>query len=543
MSHFLDVDESVTDEERENKPCYIHGIVYTSGMKYRVTDTLDPKITDPHNDPNYLWDPAVRLTHKQMSQDMTGLPMLFEHQPKHRVGTILHNFLDNKNHLNIIAEVDQKSHLGKWVARNVRAGLLQDLSIGYGTGVQPGTRKVQHKDQIDEVSFVIGGFFPGCEVKVRASKNQGYKSHPPQGESTKQISIVNVMATNTGEVPNQQEGQVPQQTQTQTAPLAAAQAQAPAAAESDPQVLMGVAELKKMFLSLKAENEDLKKKAEGWAEAEEKRRKEYAEANEPKYAEAMAIVEELAKEDGAIVSDKYRDELKYAALNPQAKDMFQNTVRVTASVRKLREEKAALAKQVLELQKTNTLTKDLLQDAALMAPNQAREDKRAAKVAQRNAEQQPLDAVMVPDPDAPAANVPAWLSMVTGIKPGQASQVWSAHGVNQNPNPPIVGAAPVKEPVQSPPGAQASAPPTLAAEQSQAATQPRAVNASMTQRGAPTHFSSRSNPRIKYPRMQGMGAPGGHHGNVWSFIKSVSGDSDGFMTGAHLAGKDFGEIH
>lgn len=529
MSHFLDT--NATDDESENKPCYIHGIAYASGMKYRVTDTLDPKITDPQNDPAYLWDPAVRLTHEQMSQDMTGLPMLFEHNPKHRVGTILHNFLDKKNHLNIIAEVDQGSTLGKWVARNVRAGLLQDLSIGYGTGVQAGTRKVQHKDKIDEVSFVIGGFFPGCEVKVRASKNAGYKSHTTQEESTKQIRIVNVMATNTGEVPTQQGAQVPQPTQTQAPP---AESQAPqGGAETDPQVLMGVAELKKMYLALKAEKEALEKKAEGWEEAEKRRREEYAQENQPKYEEAMAIVEELAKEDGVPVAEQYKEQMKYSALNPEAKHMFNETVRVTASVRKLRAEKAALAKQVEDLQKANTLTKDLLQDAALLAPNQARDAKRAAKVAQRNSEQQPLDAVMVPDPDAPPANVPAWLSMVTGIQPGQASQVWSAHKVSQNPNPPVGNFA---EPTQE------TAPPTLAAEQTQAATQPRAVNASTVQRQAPVAFSSRANPQIKYPRMQGMSASS-HHGNVWSFIKSVTDDSAGFMTGSHLAGKDFGETH
>lgn len=525
MSHFLDVEAS--EDGAEEKPCFIHGIAYAHGMKYRITDTLNPKITDPENDPEYLWDPAVRLTHKQMGQDMTGLPMLFEHDHQHRVGTILHNFLDKENHLNIIAEVDQKSNLGKWVARNVRAGLLQDLSIGYPTGVQPGTRKVQHKDKVEEVSFVIGGFFPGCEVKVRASKNQGYKNPRLQQESSKQIRIVRVMAT-AGEV----------QTQQPPATLAPVEPEIPKT--SDTQDLIDIAMMKKMMMQLQAENERLLAKDQINEESEKKRREEYAISNQPKYEEAMAIVEELAKEDGEPVSDQYKQELKYSALNPEGKHMFQNTVRVTASVRKLKAEKAVLAKKVEDMMRENALRKDMLSDVALLATNPARDQKRADKVAQRAAEQQPLDAIMTPDPEAPHTKPPAWLMGLTGRQMGQSDDVWRAHGIDSNPNPSI------QEPVAQPPVVTAPAaavPQTLAAEQTQGPTSVP-VNASLQtqRRAAPTTFrSSYKGSSIQYPRMQGMAASNKHN-NVWSFLKSID-DSQGFMSGGHLAGKDFGIGH
>jgi hypothetical protein len=522
MNHFLDVE---TSEDDEYKPCFIHGIAYAQGMKYRVTDTLNPKITDPENDPNYLWDPAVRLTHEQMGQDMTGLPMLFEHDHRLRVGTILHNFLDDDKHLNIVAEVDQKTNLGKWVARNVRAGLLQDLSIGYPTGFQPRTRKVQHKDNIEEVSIVIGGFLPGCEVKVRASKNRGYKNPRQQQESSKQIRIVRVMAT-AGEVQSQQP------------PAAAAPTEPETPKMDDPQDLIDLAMLKKMMIQLQAENARLVAKDQIHMDSEKKRREEYAISNQPKYEEAMAIVEELAKEDGEPVSDQYKEELKYSALNPEGKHMFQNTVRVTASVRKLKAEKAALAKQVEDMVKENALRKDMLQDVALLAATPERDQKRADKVAQRNAEQQqPLDAIMTPDPEAPHTKPPAWLMGLTGRQMGQSDAVWRTHGIDTNPNPPI------QEPVAQPVAVPAAVPPTLAAEQSKGAT-PVHVNASLQtqQRAAPTTFrSSYNGSKIQYPRMQGMAASREHTG-VWNFLNSID-DSQGFMSGGHLAGKDFGIGH
>lgn len=511
MSHFLNDDESDLSNGGVDKPCYIHGIAYTSGMKYRVTETLDPKITDPENDPAYLWDPAVRLTHEQMSQDMTGLPMLFEHDHKKRVGTILHNFLDKQNHLNIIAEVNQGTPLGKWVARNVRAGLLGDLSIGYGTGVEAGTRKVRHEKKIDEVSFVVGGFFPGCEVKVRASKNQGYKNTLPQHDSSNQrIRIVRVMASAATTPPSTQGNEgAPEPTET-----------------GDPQLLLSVAELKKMFLTLKEENEDLKKKAEGWEEAEKKRREEYAKSNQPKYEEAMAVVEALAAEDGVPISDEYRDQLKYAALNPEAAHMFNETVRVTASLRKTKEEMSAMARQIAELHENNKQTKEMLMDSALLRPDAARDQRRSDKLSARNAGSQPLDRIMVPDESAPVPkSVPAWLSRVMGIRPDQASEFWSTN------SPPTPASAPA--PV-----------PSFAQEQQQQAPTPVLVNASNARRAAdpaPTFMSS-ANPSIKYPRMQGMAASQDHK-DVWSFIESLSGDDRGFMTGAHLAGRDFSNHH
>lgn len=530
--------------EGEETPCYIHGIAYAHGMKYRLTDTLDPKIKDPQRDPNYLWDPAVRLTHDQLDEDLTGKPMLIEHKWKYGpVGRIIHSWRDEKNRLNIIAETDQKKELGKWITRQVRAGLFQDLSIGYDTRVEEGTRKVVHKG-IEEVSFVTGGYFPGCEVKVRASKNRTYKDSEEDFElehlERDRLHIVKVMATN-----------ATQETQQQQAPPATSSAggaqptdltQAGGALQNfsmDDQV-----KIVQALAKLKKENEELKRKEEAWSadkqaweQQEKKRREDYAKSKEKEYHETMAMIEELTKADGAELAEADKTAFNALAFNPESAGVWNPVVKVTASNMSLRAELEKMKKENEELKKNHELTRNLLQ-----LDDPERDSRRTQKLANREAQQSSMGGLMEVDPQS-QGQVPAWIHSLLGV----TDTSLRVHGVAPPPQqqqqapPAQQQAPPAQQQSQAPPMMQTGGVVVPPVEQPLQQKVPATAGVQYGRASQPQAFRG-SNPAIRYPVNPDSMRNQNTHSDVWGYIHSLGNvPLDG--VGAHLAGRNFGETH
>lgn len=498
------------------KPCYIHGIAYNQGMKYRITDTLDPKIENPHTDPGYLMDPAVRLTHKQMEQDLTGIPMLIEHNWKNGpVAHIVHNWLDEKNRLNIIAEIPQSNDLGKWVVRQVRAGIFEDLSIGYDTRVEKETRKVSHMG-IEEVSFVTGGYFYDCKVKARASKKFNYKHSGEdfdfeQKKKNSFLQILTDMATN---------GQTPASDQGGPQPM---DTDPPASFSNSEQV-----EMLQALVKMKKEIEAYKKKEEVWTadkeileNLEKKRRAEYAKKQEPVYQQTMEMVEELTKTNGGVLSDGDRKTLNELAFNPEGEGVFGTLVAATASARSLKLELDKITKENEELKKNHELTRDLLK---LDQPSLRHTQKRPRDI--------PMSNVMQPDTDS-VATPPSWIQSLLNI-PDTALRV---HGLPKRravaPPNPIPSPAPSH---QAPPSMK-----TGGQTPPQQDIQKVAATAGVHQRYQSTSFKG-SNPSIKYPENSHSMRNRNTHSDIWEHIRNT-GAVTLDRVGAHIAGKDFTESH
>lgn len=533
-SHLLD--------EGDDKPCYIHGIAYAHGMRYRLTDTLDPKIKDPQRDPNYLWDPAVRLTHDQLDEDLTGKPMLIEHKWKYGpVGRIIHSWRDGKNRLNIIAETDQKKDLGKWITRQVRAGLFQDLSIGYDTRVEEGTRKVVHKG-IEEVSFVTGGYFPGCEVKVRASKNQTYKDSEEDFElehlERDRLQIVKIMATNATQETQQQQ-QAPATSSTGGA-QSTETAQAAGSLQNfsmDDQV-----KIVQALAKLKKENEELRRKEEAWSadkqsweQQEKKRREDYAKSKEKEYNETMSMIEELTKADGAELAEADKTAFNALAFNPESAGVWNPVVKVTASNMSLRAELEKMKKENDELKKNHELTRNLLQ---LDDPD--RDSRRTQKLANREAfqEESPMGGLMKVDPQS-QGQVPSWIHNLLGV-PDTTLRV---HGIATPPAPqqqaPSQQPAQQQAPLTMQTGGAAVPPVEQPMQQKVAAT--AGVQYGRTAQHQPQPYRG-SNAKIRYPDNPDSMRNQSTHSDVWGYIHSLGNvPLDG--VGAHLAGRNFGETH
>ena len=526
------------------KPCRFHGVAYRDGLAYRITDKLDPSIKDPLNDDRYLWDHAVRLTHNQMGENLTGKPLLFEHDKRKRVGTIYHNWVDDEGRLNIIGEIEGRSDLGRWVARQVRAGILTDLSIGYDTAVEPGTRKVLHKG-IEEVSFVVGGFFPGCKVKVRASGNKTYKNSSGEEEiqlenkssTSRDLKIFEIMENPTSSSTTSQTPAAATQGASPT-PMDIETSAAPPSTSSAATHVHQIAEMKKLMLQLKNENESLRQVKADWDEEKKKERERYAKENEEKYKQILTTVEELAKDDGETgISDQYKQQVKAMAMDPSGAEMFKNTVRVTASVKRLKTENEKLKKEVEEAKKHQELASSLLMNDPVFTDQ--RESKRSAKLAARkknSSSDRPMGGLMEVDREAPHTALPKWLSQL-GVNIDRESETWKSYGTSDAP----VQQQQQQQMVTGQDSAFAGSAPAVTVEQPISRPVIAGVNRK-TQQHRLTPYKSRYNPEIKYPTNPYGNNSSGQR-DLWNFIAQTpsSVSLDGAL--AHLGGKNFAQIH
>lgn len=160
----------------QNGTRYIEGIAYNAaieGERRRVTCS-DKVWNDPDQEVFYN-DESVRWTVDELKElDLHGVPMRVQHRPDMPpVGTILHNYLDSKNRLRIVAEVPagRENAYGNAIASLIDNDSCSELSIGYPLERNPVTHEVRHMG-VDEVSFVTDGHFRGCRVNVKASRGQ-----------------------------------------------------------------------------------------------------------------------------------------------------------------------------------------------------------------------------------------------------------------------------------------------------------------------------------------------------------------------------------
>ena len=267
----------------------------------------------PEGRKRFYHDDAIRFTRAEMeAMDLRGLPLCRQHNPNHRIGSILDHWVDEQG-LRIMAEITDDA-----VIDDIDSGRLAGLSVGYGNQVDMETGLVSGKT-LREISAVDDPFFQNCEISVLASKNA------PEQKKGFGIKIFEVCASGTfGEsqsTSSNMSESPPEQQQAQTEPNttpseggAAAQHQQehndpmdieqpqeqkkPSQAPHEQSMLKHAATLAARNKELEAQAEELRQLKAKLAEEDAKRRQEYAKKREPEAEMTKAQYKKLAEESG-----------------------------------------------------------------------------------------------------------------------------------------------------------------------------------------------------------------------------------------------------
>lgn len=154
-------------------------VVQGSNSTTRITSNVEDR-------DSFYNDPAVVLSDADLDRfnGAEGKPLCVEHNINDKVGYVHHSWIGdgNKRALKIIGRVSLETERGRQVVRDIKAGKLNGLSVGYGTELisswDNGATELLDKN-FREISLVEAPFFSGCdlsEVGVTATKNPNHNN-------------------------------------------------------------------------------------------------------------------------------------------------------------------------------------------------------------------------------------------------------------------------------------------------------------------------------------------------------------------------------
>ena len=429
----------VTDTEGNRS---VTGIVYNAALKKpRRRITCSDEVWESDSQDVFYSDESVLLSVDQLTEmDLEGTPLRVQHdEDLPPVGEILANWVDGNGDLHILGEVPNDSKYNQAVINLIDSDICSDLSISYPLERDPYTKEVTHL-KVDEVSFVNQGHFPGCKVRIKASKRQ---NHKPGRISTVFRTVKAKSAT--GSLPTGKKMATPTKklAETKAAPpqqkeVAKKKVVAPPAAavaedddieeeENDELTSLPVTpeDLVKAFTKTAKEKREIKKSkeeykkraehAESRLEAiEEAKKKEDEEYAKTHFVEAEEVTDFLAdvleEETGAKVTQEWLDFNKGVLSTNDALAHDTQAVQVACS-RKIKAAKQRiddLEAETLRLQQTIKMGVTLA-NVVDEEDESERHDRRNLKAAARNSKKTP----MVPDQEA-TVSPPGWAIRLMG---------------------------------------------------------------------------------------------------------------------------------
>lgn len=154
-------------------------IVEGSNSTTRVTSDINDRTS-------FYNDPAVVLSDADLNRfnGAEGKPLCVEHDLNDKVGYVHHSWIGDgkKRALKIIGRVSLETERGREVVRDIKAGKLNGLSVGYGTDLVSNwdNKQTELMDKnFREISLVFAPFFDGCdlaEMGVTATKNPNHNN-------------------------------------------------------------------------------------------------------------------------------------------------------------------------------------------------------------------------------------------------------------------------------------------------------------------------------------------------------------------------------
>ena len=123
-------------------------------------------------------DPAIRLSEADIKrfETLVGKPICVEHDEDEVVGHIHHYEVTDDGTLRVMARIFTDTEAGVRASKKMENGELNGLSVGYTTGIVPGTTKVASKS-FNELTLTQEPYFEGCYVSVQASKKPTYNTN------------------------------------------------------------------------------------------------------------------------------------------------------------------------------------------------------------------------------------------------------------------------------------------------------------------------------------------------------------------------------
>jgi len=577
--------------EEKDGSRFVEGIAYNAairGERKRVTCSDD--VWHCPDDDVFYWDEAIRWTVNELSQmDLTGKPFRIQHASSEELppaGWIVHNYMDDRGNLRIIAEIPNDGPYGTAAINLMDNGTCEEFSVGYPIERDPVT-KVVTLSPIDEVSMVNEAHFRGCRAAIKAHKRSGdntsqQKLSAPyttyrvvraskEGVLEEKTEAENLefgkmannnnntasgnISVNTGKSDHTSIGMSQTTPATQPPPAATtppAQTGAPPAAQQqqqqqepewlkikdedkmDQNLLRNVAMMKKKFMQ---QMQQLQDKVNTLEAKDEQERAEYKAKNHARAEEITAHMKEIAKEIGGVeISDNWADINKQMLTDPKLVSQEAQAVQVACSrgfrqmqqkVQKLEEENAVLretTKVGFALSNVDTVDED------------ERHERRQGKLSRRHAGEGNNDSLMQPDPEAKIASLPQWAQNFvnpyyeTGryVPPSERRDLKAA----RTPAPAQTQQAQQQPPPPSSTRAprQQAPPQTEQRDARMSRTQPQQPRLNPNYKGRPNNSKSMSN------------NPDNHE--LYNFLIDVTSETDHTRGAlAPLAGFDFGDTN
>jgi hypothetical protein len=280
-------------------------VVQGSNKTTRITSNMDDR-------DSFYNDPAVMLSDADLDRvnGAEGKPLCVEHKLSDQVGYVHHSWIGDgdKRSLKIIGRISLETERGREVVREIKAGKLNGLSVGYGTDLVSNWNNSQTElldKNFREISLVFAPFFTGCDlaqVGVTATKNPNHNNFEKKPnlllrvDASKEI----LMDSNQTAVPASEL-------------LAEADKLKSQLTEESKAKEINAQEMSK----LKAELDELRALKQQVVEKEKADAEAYAAAQMPKYE---AYVAELAASSKTQLNDVMKKELQATFCNPRFKD-------------------------------------------------------------------------------------------------------------------------------------------------------------------------------------------------------------------------------
>ena len=134
------------------------------------------------HDKSFYTQPQVMVNEYDLKSwnNLRGVPLIFEHGQGQKPGDpvvfghTVDTTVQSDNSVFYVAQIYDTPE-GRWAAEKIECGIITGLSIGYGI-IPDVTHSEIAAKQINEVSMVLKPFFPGAQLRVCASDDQGYNA-------------------------------------------------------------------------------------------------------------------------------------------------------------------------------------------------------------------------------------------------------------------------------------------------------------------------------------------------------------------------------
>lgn len=280
-------------------------VVQGSNKTTRITSDLN-------NRDAFYNDPAVVLSDSDLDRfnGAEGKPLCVEHKLSDQVGYVHHSWIGDgdKRSLKIIGRISLETQRGREVVRDIKAGKLNGLSVGYGTEMAS-TLDNRHTELLDknfrEISLVFEPFFSGCDLAqmgVTATKNPNHNNF-----DEKSILLLRVDASKEFLMDSSQTAVPAAELLAEADKLKSQLTEETKAKE------IGAQELTK----LKAELDELRALKEQVVAKQKAEDDAYAASQEPKFE---AYVAEVGASGKVQLNDVMKKELRNTFCNPRYKD-------------------------------------------------------------------------------------------------------------------------------------------------------------------------------------------------------------------------------